>query len=185
MQLAIIGYNGVINDTTEDDRQSTVEWRPVRGSLEAIARLHRAGWQVIVASNQPGLADGSMTPEALARQHETMHRRVKESGGAIDAIFYCPHSPTGECDCHMPKPGLLQDIAGRLRMSLRDMPVIGDSLAFIQAATAAGARPLLVKTGKGFGTASLPDLHPDVPIFDDLYNATDYLLARGIYQTDN
>ena len=184
MQLVIMSRNGVINETPDDDIASATEWRPIRGSLEAIARQHRAGWRLIVASNQPELANGSMTPDMLARLHETMRRRVTESGGAIDAIFFCPHAPDAGCACHMPAPGLLQDIAHRLRVRLDGVPVIGDSLATIRAAAAAGALPLLVKTGKGFGTVSLPSLDPNVPIFNDLFSATDFLLGQaGAKQT--
>jgi D-glycero-D-manno-heptose 1,7-bisphosphate phosphatase len=178
MQLVILGRNGVINEIPDGSNASSTEWRPIRGSLEAIARLHRAGWRLIVASNQPELAIGSMTPDMLARLHETMRRRVTESGGAIDAIFFCPHAPDAGCACHMPAPGLLHDIAHRARIKLEGVPVIGDSLATIQAAAACGAQPLLVKTGRGFGTVSQPALDPNVPIFNDLFSATDFLLGQ-------
>ena len=119
-----------------------------------------------------------MTPDRMLRLHDSLRRRVSERGGIIDAIFYCPHAPDSTCSCRMPAPGLLQDIAQRLHMSLAGVPVIGDSLAYVQAATTAGARPMLVKTGRGFGTVSLPELDPDVPVFDDLYSATDDLLEQ-------
>ena len=176
MQLVILGANGVINQLPDEDSRNSVEWRPIRGSLEAIARLHRAGWRIIVASNQPELASKHLTPQDLMRQHDAMHRHVNESGGAIDAIFYCPHAPDSGCDCHMPATGLLRDIAARLHIGLAGLPVIGDSLAYVQAATAAGARPLLVKTGRGFGTVSQPGLDPSVLVFNDLYSAADHLL---------
>lgn len=176
MQLVILGSNGVINALPDEGSSSPQEWRPIRGSLEAIARLHRAGWRIIVASNQPELAANTLTPEELVRQHDAMRRHAAESGGVIDAIFYCPHAPDSGCDCHLPATGLLQDIAARLHIELAGLPVIGDSLAYVQAATAAGARPLLVKTGRGFGTVSQPELDPTVPVFNDLYSATDYLL---------
>ena len=176
MQLVILGSNGVINALPDEGSGSPLEWRPIRGSLEAIARLHRAGWRIIVASNQPELAAKTLTPEELVRQHDAMRRHAVESGGVIDAIFYCPHAPDSGCDCHLPATGLLQDIAARLHIELTGLPVIGDSLAYVQAATAAGARPLLVKTGRGFGTVSQPELDPSVPVFNDLYCATDYLL---------
>jgi D-glycero-D-manno-heptose 1,7-bisphosphate phosphatase len=141
--------------------------------------LHRGGWRVVVASNQPELATGAMTPDALARLHETMQRNVTKSGGVIDAIFFCPHAPHAGCSCHMPAPGLLTDIAKRLHVELKGVPVISDSLAGIKAATAAQAQPLLVKTGRGFGTVSHPELDPQVPVFNDLYSATDYLLGHN------
>ena len=179
MQLVILGRNGVINEAADDSSALPSEWRPIRGSLDAIARLHRSGWRVIVASNQPELASGVITPDELARLHETMLRRVTESGGAIDAIFFCPHAPDAGCPCHMPAAGLLQDIAHRLHVKLDGVPVIGDSLATIQAASTAGAAPLLVKTGKGFGTVSQPGLDPRVPVFNDLYSATVFLLGQA------
>ena len=176
MQPVILGSHGVINELTDEGGNSAAEWRPIRGSLEAIARLHRAGWRIIVASNQPELASNTLSPTALAHQHDVMRRHVVESGGVIDAIFYCPHAPADGCGCHMPAPGLLRDIAARLNISLAGLPVIGDSLAYVQAALAADARPLLVKTGRGFGAVSQPGLDPLVPVFNDLYSAVDFLL---------
>ena len=176
MQLAIIGYHGVICETPDGKAPPPRAWRPIRGSLEAIARMHRAGWRVIVTANQPEIADGSIDPDTLIRQHDAMRRRVAENGGVIDAVFYCPHSPADGCSCHMPSPGLLHDISNRLHVSLDGVPLIGDSLAHVQAARSAGAMPVLVKTGKGFGTVSLPELDPAVPVFNDLYSAVNHLL---------
>ena len=179
MQLIILDRDGVINEDSDDFIKSPSEWLPIRGSLEAIARLHRAGWQVVVASNQSGIARKLFDLDTLARIHETMHQRVIECGGMIDAVFFCPHGPNDDCDCRKPKPGMLLDIAGRLRIDLQGVPAIGDSLRDIQAATAAGATPVLVKTGKGFGTVSHPDLDPKVAVFDDLYSAVEQLLNTG------
>lgn len=177
MQLVVLGLEGVISEGTNHTGIAPHEWRPIRGSLEAIARLHHAGWRVVVAANQPELASGAMTPAYLARLHATMRRQARETGGVIDAIFFCPHAPDAGCSCHMPAPGLLHDIATRMHIELGTIPVIGDSLAEIRAAQAAGATPMLVKTGRGFGTVSQPDLDPSVPVFNDLYGVTDYLLT--------
>ena len=177
MQLIILDRDGVINEDSDDFIKSPGEWQPIRGSLEAIARLHRAGWQVIVATNQSGIARQLFDLDTLARIHETMHRRVIESGGLIDAVFFCPHGPNDNCDCRKPKPGLFHAIAARLRTDLQGVPAIGDSLRDIQAACSAGATPILVKTGKGFGTASNPELDSSVPVYDDLYSAVNDLLG--------
>lgn len=177
MQLAILDRDGVINEIQDGCIASPSDWKPIRGSLEAIARLHRAGWHVVVATNEPGIASGQLDIDAHARINDVMLRRVAESGGVIDAVFYCPHAPDAGCTCHKPRPGLLFDIAERLRIRLDDVPAIGDSLSDVLAARAAGARPLLVKTGKGFGTVGSPELEGDVPVFDDLYSAVDSLLA--------
>jgi D-glycero-D-manno-heptose 1,7-bisphosphate phosphatase len=179
MQLAILDRDGVINEVPDKCIRSPNEWRPIRGSLEAIARLNRAGWRVVVAMNQPELANGQCDLDMLARINEIMQRSVKASGGVIDAVFFCPHAAGDNCDCHKPAPGLLLDIIHRLHIKPEAVPVIGDSISDIQAARAAGAMPMLVKTGNGFGTASLPELDPTVPVFDDLYSAVDSLLSES------
>jgi len=176
MQLIILDRDGVINEDSDDFIKSPTEWTPIRGSLEAIANLHRAGWRVVVATNQSGIARQLFDLDTLARIHETMHRQVIESGGQIDAVFFCPHGPDDACRCRKPLPGLFHDIAERLRIDLKGVPAIGDSLRDIQAAQAAGASPILVKTGKGFGTVSHPEFNPQVPVFNDLYGAVKHLL---------
>lgn len=176
MQLIILDRDGVINEDSDEYIKSPQEWKPIRGSLEAIARLHRAGWRVVVATNQSGIARKLFDLDTLARIHETMHRRAIESGGLIDAVFFCPHGPDEGCSCRKPLPGMFHDIAARLHIDLYGVPAIGDSLRDIQAAQAAGATPLLVKTGKGFGTVSHPDFSASVPVFNDLYGAVDHLL---------
>ena len=176
MKLVILDRDGVINEDSDDFIKSPSEWKPLRGSLEAIARLHRAGWRVVVATNQSGIARKLFDLDTLARIHETMHRRVIESGGLIDAVFFCPHSPDDGCRCRKPLPGMFHDIAERLHINLAGVPAIGDSLRDLQAAQAAGASPILVKTGKGFGTVSQPDFDRSLPVFNDLYGAVNHLL---------
>jgi D-glycero-D-manno-heptose 1,7-bisphosphate phosphatase len=179
MQLIILDRDGVVNEDSEAYIKSPSEWKPIRGSLEAIARLHRAGWHVVVATNQSGIARGLFDLDTLARIHETMHHHVLEAGGLIDAVFFCPHGPDDHCGCRKPRPGMLLDIAQRLHISLDNVPAIGDSLRDIQAAQAAGARPVLVKTGKGNATALDTALDRDIPVFNDLYSAVDSLLKAG------
>ncbi|MEZ5541168.1 MAG: D-glycero-beta-D-manno-heptose 1,7-bisphosphate 7-phosphatase [Pseudomonadota bacterium] len=179
MQLAILDRDGVINEALEGGVTAPSDWKPLRGSLEAIARLHRAGWRVVVAMNEPGIARGTLDLDTLVRINETMLRRVTESGGVIDAVFFCPHAPEARCRCHKPQPGMFTDIASRLHIRLDDVPAIGDSLNDIRAASRAGARALLVKTGKGFGTVGSSELDPDVPVYDDLYCAVDAVLGSN------
>jgi D-glycero-D-manno-heptose 1,7-bisphosphate phosphatase len=177
MQLIILDRDGVINADSDDYIKSPDEWQPLPGSLEAIARLHRAGWRVVVATNQAGVAHGLLDLDTLMRIHEKMHRAVRDTGGLIDAVFFCPHGPDDNCACRKPKPGLYHDIARRLRIDLKGVPAIGDSLRDLQAARAAGARPLLVRTGKGPQTLAHPELDADVPVFSDLASAVDAVLT--------
>ena len=176
MKLVILDRDGVINEDSDDFIKSPSEWKPIRGSLEAIARLHRGGWRVVVATNQSGIARKLLDLDTLARIHETMQRQIGDAGGMIDAVFFCPHGPNDHCDCRKPAPGMLHDIARRLHTDLTGVPAIGDSLRDIQAATAAGASPILVRTGKGGRTVDAAGLDKNVPVFNDLYSAVDSIL---------
>jgi len=177
MQLVILDRDGVINEDSADYIKSPEEWIPIPGSLEAIARLHHAGWHVVVATNQSGIARKLFDPDILMRIHEKMHRSVSDAGGQIEAIFFCPHGPNDNCSCRKPRPGLFLDIARRLRISLHGVPTIGDSLPDLQASQAAGANPILVRTGKGNGALIAHGSSIDVPVYDNLATAVDDLLA--------
>ena len=176
MQLVILDRDGVINEDTPDHIRSPEEWQPLPGSLEAIARLNRAGWHVVVATNQSGIARKFYDLDTLVRIHEKMHRAVREAGGQIDAVFFCPHVAQDNCHCRKPAPGLFLDIARRLRIELQGVPAIGDSLRDLQAARAVGARPILVKTGQGMLTLE-HGVEPDIAVFNNLGCAVDALLT--------
>jgi D-glycero-D-manno-heptose 1,7-bisphosphate phosphatase len=183
MQLVILDRDGVINKDSAAYIKSPEEWIPIPGSLEAIARLHRAGWHVVVATNQSGLARNLFDTDTLVRIHDKMRRCVSDAGGQIDAIFFCPHGPHDNCNCRKPRSGLFLDLARRLRISLHGVPAIGDSLHDLHAAKAAGALPILVRTGKG---AAIPDTCAAsiaVAVYDNLASAVDHLLA--VNQRDN
>jgi D-glycero-D-manno-heptose 1,7-bisphosphate phosphatase len=177
MQLVILDRDGVINEDSPAYVKSPEEWIPIPGSLEAIARLHRAGWHVVVATNQSGIARRLFDPDTLVRIHEKMRRCVAEAGGHIEAIFFCPHGPHDDCNCRKPRPGLLLDIARRLRIGLQGVPAIGDSLNDVDAARAAGAYPILVKTGKGADTLAACQDSLAIPVYDSLSSTVDQLLA--------
>jgi D-glycero-D-manno-heptose 1,7-bisphosphate phosphatase len=178
MRLVILDRDGVINEDSDAYIKSPEEWVPIPGSLEAIARLNRADYRVVVATNQSGVARGLFTMDTLNRIHEKMHRALAELGGNVDAIFFCPHAPDDHCDCRKPKPGLFQEIGQRLGVSLDNVPAIGDSLRDLQAALAVGALPLLVLTGKGAITQATLAGVLDVPVFENLAAAVDALVEN-------
>jgi D-glycero-D-manno-heptose 1,7-bisphosphate phosphatase len=177
MRLIILDRDGVINRDSDEYIKSPEEWVPIPGSLEAIAKLTHEGYRIVVATNQSGLARGLFDIDALMRIHEKMHRAVAEMGGAIDAVFFCPHGPDDNCRCRKPKPGLFEEIAARLRVDMVGVPAIGDSMRDIDAARAAGARPILVRSGKIEAVSSDKSLLKDVPVFEDLAEAVETLLA--------
>ncbi|MEC4749674.1 D-glycero-beta-D-manno-heptose 1,7-bisphosphate 7-phosphatase [Methylomicrobium sp. Wu6] len=175
-RYVLLDRDGVINEDSDQFIKSPDEWRPIRGSLEAIALLNANGFKVIVITNQSGIARGLFDLGMLDRIHQKMQHRVAENGGAIEAIYFCPHGPESDCDCRKPKPGLLRAFAAEYQTELRDVVVIGDSQRDIQAAEAVGARPILVKTGKGEKTLKQnSDLK--IPVFDNLYDAANALVA--------
>ncbi len=180
MALIVLDRDGVINEDSDAFIKSPAEWRPVPGSLEAIARLNHGGYRVVVATNQSGVARGLFDLETLMEIHTKMHRLVAEAGGRIEAVFFCPHGPDDGCDCRKPRPGLFHDIASRLGVSLEGVPAVGDSLRDIEAARAAGCAPFLVRSGKGERTlAAGGEALEGVPVFDDLAAVADHLLATN------
>jgi D-glycero-D-manno-heptose 1,7-bisphosphate phosphatase len=179
MKLVILDRDGVINEDSDAYIKSPEEWIPLPGSPEAIARLNRAGYRVVVATNQSGIARGYFDLDTLEAIHGKMKQVVKAAGGAIDDIFFCPHGPDDNCDCRKPKPGLLRQIGAAYELELNGVPVIGDSLRDLQSAAAVGARGILVLTGKGNTTVRDPDLDPDVPIYSSLAEAVDTLLEES------
>jgi len=168
MKLVILDRDGTINHDSDQHIKSPAEWKPIKGSLEAIARLTQAGWRVVVATNQSGIGRGLFDMATLNAIHDTMHRAVHQAGGRIDAIFFCPHAGDANCECRKPKPGMLLEIAKRMNVELDGVPMVGDSLRDLQAAAAAGARPVLVLTGKGKKTRDAGGLPAGTVVVADL-----------------
>jgi D-glycero-D-manno-heptose 1,7-bisphosphate phosphatase len=177
VRLVILDRDGVINKDSPDYIKSVAEWIPLPGSLDAIGRLNQAGFHTVVATNQSGVARGLLDIEMLARIHEHMHQALAAHGATVDAVFFCPCGPDDECDCRKPKPGLLHQIAERTHTNLATVACIGDSRRDIEAARAAGAKPILVRTGNGVATE--PELPSEwkVPVYDDLAAAAEALIT--------
>ncbi|MFV1997794.1 MAG: D-glycero-beta-D-manno-heptose 1,7-bisphosphate 7-phosphatase [Acidiferrobacterales bacterium] len=178
MNLIILDRDGTINEDSDDYIKSPDEWIPLPGSIEAIGRLTRAGYRVVVATNQSGVSRGLYDMDMLNHINTRMINAVRDHGGEIDGIFFCPHGPDDHCDCRKPKPGLFNEIATRLKTNLSGIYSVGDSERDIVAARQGGAVPVLVRTGKGEGTLANADKEnlEGVPVFDDLAAFTDSLL---------
>jgi len=179
MKLIILDRDGVINKDRSDGVRSPAQWEPLPGSLEAIARLTKAGYQLAVATNQSGIARGQLDLDTLYAIHRKMHEMVVEAGGHIDLIVFCPHSDANECQCRKPMPGMLYTINERLNVDLTDVHMVGDSLRDLQAAMAVGAMPVLVRTGKGMQTVESNKGLDHIPAFDDLAAFVDHLLDES------
>jgi D-glycero-D-manno-heptose 1,7-bisphosphate phosphatase len=178
MKLIILDRDGVINFDSDAFIKSPQEWRPIPGSLEAVARLNQAGYHVVVTTNQSGIARGLFTMPTLNAIHQKMHDAAQQVGAHFDAVFFCPHASDDHCDCRKPKPGMLNTLAARLETSLKGVPVVGDSLRDLQAGFVVGCVPYLVLTGKGEKTRDAGGLPPGTTIYPNLAAVVDKLLAE-------
>ena len=168
MKLVILDRDGTINHDSDQYIKSPAEWRPIEGSLEAIARLTQAGFRIVVATNQSGIARGLLDTGTLISIHDTLQRAAALAGGRIDAFFFCPHAADSACKCRKPEPGMLLEVARRFNISLENTYMVGDALRDVQAAAAAGARPVLVLTGRGRRTRDEGALPPGTAVYEDL-----------------
>jgi D-glycero-D-manno-heptose 1,7-bisphosphate phosphatase len=179
-KVVVVDRDGVINEDSGEFIKSVAEWRPIPGSLEAIAELTQAGYRTIVVTNQSGIARGLLSEGILRDIHQRMLNEVRAAGGDLAGVYYCPHHPDDGCDCRKPRTALLQRAERELGVTLVGAPFIGDRKSDIEAAEAVGARAVLVRTGTGAATERLVD-PGRVEVFDDLAAATRALLeeARG------
>src|SRR5256885_2780921 len=148
-RLIILDRDGVINHDSDQFIKSPDEWRPIPGSLEAIARLNHAGYRVVVATNQSGVGRGLLDITTLNAIHERMHRSLAQVGGRVDAIFFCPHSADSQCECRKPRPGMLVEIGRRFGIDMAGVPRIRDSPPGLACAGVGGAPPMRALTRKG------------------------------------
>ncbi len=179
-KLVILDRDGVVNEDSDAYIKSVSEWLPIAGSLTAICRLKHAGYQVAVATNQSGIARGYFSLSELEAMHKKMSALLADQGCQLDALAFCPHGPDDGCDCRKPRPGLLRRIADELQANLAEAVVVGDSRRDLDAAVAVGARPVLVRTGKGRHTEAAGGLPPSVMIFDALTDVVDWLTSTGV-----
>lgn len=179
MKLVILDRDGVINFDSDQFIKNPREWNPIPGSLEAIAQLNQGGFRVVVATNQSGVGRGLFDMSTLNTIHAKMHKLAILAGGRIDAVFLCPHAADSRCACRKPKAGLFVDIAARFHIDLSNVYAIGDALRDVQAAMAAGARPLLVKTGKGMRTIEGGQLPAEVPVYENLAQAALAIISEA------
>ena len=185
MKLLILDRDGVINHESPDFIKSPDEWQPLKGSLEAIGRLSQAGYEIVIITNQSGIGRGLFSADMLGQIHVRMIDYVRQHGGKIHSILFCPHHPDDDCECRKPKTGLYQELADRLNISFSGVYSVGDSIRDLVAAREVGALPVLVKTGNGRKalrelTSSSDDALDEVVVFDNLGKFADALLNNEI-----
>ena len=188
-KLVIYGRDGILNEYREDHVKSPQEWVPIKGALDAVARLNHAGWHAVVATNQAGIGRGMIDMATINAVHTHMNRLLMDHGGRIDAVFFCPHTPEEGCDCRKPLPGMMADIGHRYGADLGAVPMVCDTLRDLQAAQAAGCEPHLVLSGRaaGLDDATLERYIEQVPrtvVHDSLQAFAEHLMRRE-HSTDS
>jgi D-glycero-D-manno-heptose 1,7-bisphosphate phosphatase len=166
------------------DRVERVELYP--WTIDAIRCLNRAGFRVVLVSNQSGVARGFFTEEVVEQVHGHMARLLDAGSAHIDAYYYCPHHPDGKmtayaiaCECRKPGPGLVQRAAREFGIDPACSFVVGDRWLDVALARAVGARGVLVRTGYGATEESKPPagLAADA-VVDNLAGAVAWVLKN-------
>lgn len=151
--------DGTLNEMVYDETHGIMDSprlpdqvRLMPGAASAIRRLRDCGFLIVVVTNQPGLAKGTMTEASLDAVNTRLAELLREQDAAWDALYYCPHHPNGQpgnpytsrCHCRKPLPGLLTKAAQERNISLPDSWMLGDGIVDIQAGRAAGCRTILI-----------------------------------------
>lgn len=149
--LLLLDRDGTLN-VEVDYLANPDELELLPGAVESIRRAHELGWAVAVVTNQSGLARGYFDQEDLDAVHARLNKLIEEGGEKLDGIYICPHSPSDNCDCRKPKPGLLIQAAEELHGNLSLSVMVGDKIADLTAGANAGTHVVLVRTGYGRDT---------------------------------
>jgi D-glycero-D-manno-heptose 1,7-bisphosphate phosphatase len=152
---------------------------------DALRLLKRAGYLLVIVTNQAGIAHGLIEPGFVEITHEEMRRRLQGAGADLDALYYCPHHPRGlvpslttDCQCRKPRTGMVTDAVTDLGIDVSRSWVIGDKWLDVQLGHNAGARSILVRTGWGVQQeAARPDAQQVDAVCDNLMHAVSVILS--------
>jgi D-glycero-D-manno-heptose 1,7-bisphosphate phosphatase len=145
-RAVFLDRDGVINRKAADGEYVT-RWEDFHflpGVADAISLLDRAGWSVIVISNQRCVAKGLLTIAELETIHRNMLEELAASGAKLDGIYYCPHDEEPPCACRKPSPGMLLRVAQEHQIDLTSSWMVGDSESDIEAGKRAGCRTVRI-----------------------------------------
>lgn len=170
----LLDRDGVCNRDRGDYVHTPEELEILPAIPNCLGRLHRAGYRILIITNQAGVGKGLVSPDALEKIHQKLQRVAKEAGGEIDGIYCCTHIQEDLCNCRKPAPGLILAAQREWGFVPANTWMVGDAVRDVLAARAAGCRQALVRTGHGLD--AIRQL-PEVPAFDDLMAFTDFLLA--------
>jgi len=163
-RAAFLDRDGVINRRAPEGQYVTrwEEMHVLPDADKAIALLNRAGFRVIVVSNQRCVAKGLVTPREMESMHERMRAALARAGATIDAVYYCPHEVQPPCICRKPKPGLLLNASRMHDIDLTASWMIGDSDSDVEAGRNAGCKTALLVNGDPTHTGNADIVAPSL-----------------------
>ena len=176
-KVVFLDRDGVINRGFDDgyvDRLEKLSFVP--RSLGALRWLREAGYKVIVISNQAGVGKGIYSMKTLREVTRQIRQTVREKGGRLNAIYYCPHPAEERCSCRKPKTGLFRKAKRRFGIRLREAVFVGDSRVDIEAGKAIGCRTVLVLSGRNRRRPRW-EMRPDA-VCKDLWDAVTWILKK-------
>jgi len=150
----------------------------LKGSAEAVAALRKAGFKVVVITNQSGVGRGYFTLADLKAAHARLASELRKRGALLDGLYFCPHAPDKACACRKPKTLMLRRAARDLKLDMKRSFFVGDTTTDVATALAAGCAPILVRTGKGGRDGK----HPAKPavVRRNLASAARWILNSGV-----
>ncbi len=147
ISAVLLDRDGVINRELGRPVLAWDEFEFLPGVLRALQALAGLPIPIVVVSNQAAIGRGWVGAATVNDIHRRMTRAIQDAGGRVDEVVYCPHTPEADCPCRKPRPGLLLGAARKHRFDLARAVMVGDSYRDIQAAQAAGAVPIMVRSG--------------------------------------
>ena len=180
-RVVFLDRDGVINQDSADYIKSWSEFEFLAGSLEAINLLKLNRFVTIVITNQSVINRNMVTREGLEYIHNMMKAAVRDQGGEITDIFFCPHIPEDQCDCRKPQPGLIYQARRKYGIDIENTVMVGDSVKDIECARNAGCRhAVLVQTGNGPAAQKAlkaKNILPDY-VARDLLEAVEWIISK-------
>jgi len=177
-KVVFLDRDGVINKDSPDYIKSWSEFEFLPRSLKALRHLKENGYAIFLITNQSVIHRKFVSKNDLESIHSRMIEVIRQHGGEIEDVFYCPHIPEDRCDCRKPKPGLIRQVQGKYQVDVNKTIMVGDSVKDIECAINAGcAGSILVQTGNGIDAERIlieKNIRPSA-VVKDLYEAAQWL----------
>lgn len=178
LPLILLDRDGTLI-TEQDYLKDPRKVKFLAGSLRGLKRLSRAGYPLVVITNQSGVARGLMTRRDVQRVHQRFEALLKKRGIQLDGIYWCPHRPSARCACRKPRLQLVRQAARDLKRPWKGSVSIGDKWSDVQLGQRTGGKGVLVLTGYGQVSKANPHGHKADHVAKNFESAVTWILKKG------